>query len=272
MSNKLVRHREIWKTKKILRDIYTGWYKQILKDLGSGRGKTFELGSGGGNFKEFKPEVIASDIELCPWLDICFDGQQMPFKENSAGNIVMIDVMHHLADPVGFFHEALRVLEKGGRIAMIEPFPTPFSLFIYKRFHPEPFIMEADYFAKSASKAALSSLPGPPVKQKKDPWEANQAAAYLLFYKHRDTFLQRFQGKFKIIKRKRISCILYPLSGGFENKAMIPTFFIPLFKLLEILLTPLRWLLAFRCYVVLEKVSYGEKQKRRGEEEMQERR
>ena len=51
-----------------------------------------------------------------------------------------------------------------------------------------------------------------------------------------------------------MSCILYPASGGFENKAMIPDILIPLFKLLEILLTPFRRLLAFRCYIVLEKI------------------
>ena len=51
-----------------------------------------------------------------------------------------------------------------------------------------------------------------------------------------------------------MSCILYPGSGGFENKAMIPEALVPFFKLLEILLVPLRRLLAFRCYIVLEKI------------------
>ena len=250
MSNKLLRHREIWKQKKILRDIYTNWYKQILKDLKNSKGKTIELGAGIGNFKEFKPGVMASDIEFCQWLDICFDAHHIPFKDNSAGNIVMIDVLHHLADPVAFFSEAAQKLEKGGRILMIEPFPSPFSLFIYKRFHPEPFIMDVNYFDTPSSASSASSV----AKNKKDPWEANQAAAYLLFFKHRKTFLSHFQGKFKIIKRKRMSCILYPGSGGFENKTMVPDALVPLFKFLEILLVPFRWLLAFRCYVVLEKV------------------
>ncbi|NIM14298.1 MAG: methyltransferase domain-containing protein [Candidatus Aminicenantes bacterium] len=240
--NKLTRHREIWKKKKIIRDIYTGWYKQILKDLNPGKGRTFELGAGSGNFKEFKPEVAAADIEYCPWLDITFDAHAMPIKENTAANIVMIDVLHHLADPVGFFHEAAQTLETGGRIILVEPFPTPFSLFIYKRFHPEPFIMDIDYFKKTSSSF------------KKDPWEANQAAAYLLFFKHWKTFLNHFWNEFKIVKRKRMSCILYPASGGFENKAMIPDALIPLFKLLEIILMPFRRLLAFRCYIVLEKI------------------
>jgi SAM-dependent methyltransferase len=245
MSNKLQRHREIWKQKKILRVIYTGWYKKVLKDLKPGTsGKTVELGAGSGNFKEFKPDAAASDIEYCKWLDICFDAHHMPFKEKSTGNIVMIDVLHHLADPVGFFHEAARVLENSGRIVLIEPFPSPFSLFIYKRFHPEPFIMDADYF--NSDKKSPDS--------RKDPWDANQAAAYLLFYKQRNTFLHHLAGKFRIVKRKRMSCLLYPASGGFENKAMIPDASISLFRFLEILLAPFRFLLAFRCYLVLEKI------------------
>lgn len=251
MPDKLARHREIWKKKKIIRDIYTAWYKQILKDLYPGNGRTFELGAGSGNFKEFKPEVIAADIEYCPWLDITFDAHNMPFKKNTAANIVMIDVLHHLAHPAAFFHEAARTLETGGRIVLVEPFPTPFSLFIYKRFHPEPFIMDVDYLKKTS--LSVSSVASVAKIKKKDPWEANQAAAYLLFFKHRKTFLNHFGKEFKIIKRKRMSCILYPASGGFENKAMIPDALIPLFKLLEILLVPFRRLLAFRCYIVLEK-------------------
>ncbi|MCP5047219.1 MAG: class I SAM-dependent methyltransferase, partial [bacterium] len=157
----------------------------------------------------------------------------------------MIDVLHHLADPVLFFKEAARVLETGGRIIMLEPFPTPFSLFVYRRVHPEPFIMDADYFGSSGETDTSPT--------DKDPWDANQAMAYLLFFKQREKFLRRFGDQFKIIKRKRMSCILYPASGGFENKAMIPDAAIPLFKLLEFLLIPFRWLFAFRCYIVLER-------------------
>ncbi len=243
MSEILERHRETWKRKKIIRVIYGDWYRRILGDLKSTKKKTLELGAGSGNFKEFKPDVTASDIDFSPWLDTCFDAHHIPFKRDSIGNIVMIDVLHHLADPVLFFEEACRVLEKGGRIVLVEPFPTLFSLFIYKRYHPEPFIMDEDFYEKRAVD----------VESGKDPWEANQAAAYLIFFKHRELFHKYFKGKLNIIKRKRMSCILYPASGGFENKAMIPDFLIPLFKFKELLLTPFRRLLAFRCYIVLEK-------------------
>lgn len=250
--NKLTRHREIWKQKKILRDIYTDWYKLILDDLAPGDGVTLELGAGSGNFKEFKPDAVSSDIEPCNWLDIAFDAHLMPFLDESVRNIVMIDVLHHLAHPVRFFEEASHVLEPGGRIVIIEPFPSPFSLPVYRRFHPEPFLMDADYFGPehtpSESPAYFADC-----SKNKDPWDANQAMAYLLFFKQQHKFLEAFEDRFQIIKRKRMSCILYPASGGFENKSRIPDSLIPVFKAIELLMTPLRRLLAFRCYVVLEK-------------------
>jgi len=247
MLSKLEQHRETWKKKKILRDIYIAWYKEIIGDLSPGKGKTIELGSGSGNFKEFKPDTISSDIEYCSWLDIVFDAHRIPFKESSVQNIVMIDVLHHLADPVSYFEECLSALDAGGRVVIIEPFPTLFSLFIYRRFHPEPFIMNVDLFKE---KKSLSSVEQ---EVKKDPWDSNQAIAYLLFFKGKKKFREWFGNRFRVLKRKRISCILYPGSGGFENPSMIPSFLVPFFKVLEILCVPFRWLLAFRCYVVLEK-------------------
>jgi SAM-dependent methyltransferase len=240
MTDILNRHRDTWNKKKILRLIYIEWYKQIINDLFAGKGKSVELGAGSGNFKEFKPDVISADIDPQPWLDMVFDAHQMPFKDGEIGNIVMIDVLHHLAHPVHFLDEAWRVLEKGGRIILLEPYPAFFSLMVYKRFHPEPFIFDVDYFLKDEI-------------EEKDPWDSNQAMAHLLFYRHLTKFNNRFDTKLRIISKKRMSCILYPLSGGFENKALIPDFLIPLFRLVEWLFIPLRKWFAFRCYVVLEK-------------------
>jgi len=240
MSEILERHRRIWNEKKILREAYGEWYKKIAKDLLNDNGKTIEIGGGSGNFKEIKPDIISSDIDKCRWLDLCFDAHYMPFADGTVSNIVLVDVLHHLSNPVHFFNEAARVLKNGGRVVMVEPFPSPFSLFIYKIFHPEPFVMDADYFDKRGV-------------DKKDPWESNQAIPYLLFFKHKKKFMKTFWQNFNILKRNRISCILYPLSGGFENRALIPDYLIEVFKLFEMLLTPFRWFMAFRCYVVIEK-------------------
>ncbi len=238
----------IWENKRILREIYTEWYRVLLGDLADVPGRTLELGAGSGNFKAFKPDAVSSDIEVCSWLDACFDAHALPFKTDSIGNIVLIDVLHHLARPLQFLEEAFRVLRTGGRVLMIEPFPSPFSLFIYRRFHPEPFIFDQDFFQQS---------PVAPGSDCKDPWDANQAAAYLLFFKHRKRFLRVMGERFKVVTRFRMSCLLYPASGGFENKSKISDGLIPLFKFFEKIAVPLRPLMAFRCYVVLEKVSSG---------------
>lgn len=239
MASVLQRHKEIWEKKKILRIIYEKWYKKIISDLSDIKGKSLELGAGSGNFKEYYPEIISADIEKCEWLDMAFDAHSLPFENDSLANIVMIDVLHHLYNPVKFLNEAHRALAKGGRIIMLEPFPSPFSLMIYKRFHPEPFLFDVDYFSKSDVR-------------EKDPWDSNQAIPYLIFFKHRKLFDKHFGEKFSVVKIEKQDTILYPASGGFENKAMIPDFMIPVFGGLERLLTPVKGLIAFRCYVVLE--------------------
>ncbi|MEO6693952.1 MAG: class I SAM-dependent methyltransferase [Ignavibacteria bacterium] len=241
MNNILQKHREIWNKKRILRIIYEDWYKKIISNLSKVKGKSLELGAGSGNFKEYMPEVISADIEKCEWLDMCFDAHKMPFEDKSLSNIIMIDVLHHLDNPVDFLKEASRVLKSKGRIIMLEPFPSPFSLMIYKKFHPEPFLFDADYFSKKDL-------------QNKDPWDSNQAIPYLIFFKNENKFLENFGDKFRILKKEKLSFIMYPASGGFENKQMIPNLLIPAFKILEKLLIPLRSLIAFRCFVVLERL------------------
>lgn len=244
MGKILENHRRVWCEKKILRVIYSEWYNLILDNLKPSEKPVLELGAGSGNFKEFMPDCISSDIDFSEWIDICFDAHIPPFSEDSISNIVMIDVLHHLSNPVIFFENALKVLEPGGKIVIIEPYPSPFSLIVYRLFHPEPFHFNVDYFNRHGIQA-------------KDPWDSNQAIAKLLFFKHKNKFIECFACKAKIVKIKRFSYLLYPASGGFENKSMIPDFMIPVFKILEILLTPFKLLLAFRTFIVIEKTHHS---------------
>ncbi len=236
----LLKHREVWKQKKILREIYEDWYRMIISDLSEVEGPTVELGAGGGNFKEYYPKAISADIEEREWLDMSFDAHEMPFEDASVANIVMIDVLHHLADPVRFLHEASRVLKKDGRLILLEPYPSPFSRIVYKMFHPEPFIYDIDYYNYEP-------------ELEKHPWESNQAIPFLLFYKNIDKFNEEFGADFMILRRERLSFLIYPASGGFENRALFPVFAVPALKAGEQLLRPLGYFFAFRCYLVLNK-------------------
>lgn len=240
MSNILESHLEIWKKRYILRYVYQKWYKKIIADLAPGE-KTLELGAGSGNFKEYKPDVISSDIDAKPWLDMVFDAHSMPFGNDELENIVMIDVLHHLDNPVKFFEEAYRVLKKGGRVLIIEPYISPVSYPAYKYMHPEPVKFGVDYFSKES------------ISPHKDPWDSNQAIACLLFFRQLDKFNGRFGGRLRIMKRERSDFVIYPLSGGFEKRQVLPDSLIPVFELFERALKPFAFFFAFRCYIVLEK-------------------
>jgi len=43
--------------------------------------------------------VVATDVQSAPWLDCVADAQRLPFADGCAANIVMVDVLHHLALP-----------------------------------------------------------------------------------------------------------------------------------------------------------------------------
>jgi SAM-dependent methyltransferase len=239
---KLLRHRETWAKKRCLRLVYSSWYRRILRHLVSG--PTVELGAGSGNFKESCPRVVSSDLACEPWLDAAFDAHRMPFPNGRLGNLVLVDVLHHLSSPAGFLREAARVLRPGGRLILLEPYPSPLARRVFARTHPEPFLMDADPFNDG-----MAAFDTP-----KDPWQANQAIAWLMFFRHIVRFRQRFGDRFLILRRTRQDCLAYPATGGFEHDALLPTVIFPLLLALEYPLAPLRRLCAFRCFVVLQRV------------------
>ena len=59
-------------------------------------------------------------------------------------SVLGIDVIHHLARPAAFFSEAARVLGPGGRLAVVEPWVTPFSFPIYRWLHQEGCRLDLD--------------------------------------------------------------------------------------------------------------------------------
>lgn len=232
----LKERREIWKSKEIIRRLYYKWYRIISDALRPG--KTLELGGGSGNLKAFFPEAISSDILFASWLDAVLDAHRLPFKDESLDNIVMFDVLHHLAVPAIFFYEAQRVLRPEGRIVMMEPYVSWASFFIYQFLHAEGMDWYADPF--------IISLSG------KDPFSGNQAIPTLMFEKHRRRFGEKFP-RLKIIREERMDFVIYPLSGGFHNPSLCPLFLWDVYKYMERLLRPLKRYMAFRLFMVIEK-------------------
>ncbi|MFT6580065.1 MAG: SAM-dependent methyltransferase [Alphaproteobacteria bacterium] len=234
-------YRAVWKTKPVLRVLYTAWYEKIAAARRGGR--SLEIGGGSGNFKEFADNVVSSDILFADWLDVACDAQRLPFADGSFDDIVMFDVLHHVERPPLFLREAARVLRPGGRIVMMEPGVTPISGLFFKMFHDEPVDMGADPY-----------LVGP-VDPEKDPFDANQAIPTLLFQgRARQAKFETAFPELRIDVVERLGCLAYPLSGGFRPWSAVPAGCVGALTAVENLLGPLlKPLMAFRLFVVLEK-------------------
>lgn len=230
-------HRTIILEKPFLKRLYTDWYQEFIKVSKSvGKGIYLEIGSGGGFLKDVFPEVKTSDILDLPVVDKVFSAEQLPYKENELGCIMMLNVFHHIPRPYLFLQEAERTLLKGGKIIMIEPANSNLGRFIYKRFHHEPFEEN-----------------GPREIQAGNPLSnSNQALPHIYF--ERD--LQQFAKDFPLLKINRIryhSPFLYVLSGGVSRSAMLPYFMYPVAKGFEWLLKPFSKQLGLFCTIEIEK-------------------
>jgi SAM-dependent methyltransferase len=200
-------YREMWERKPALRAVYADLYRRMLD--AAGPGPILEIGGGSGNFKSFAPQAVSTDILPAPWLDVVCDAQRMPFASDSFGNVVMVDVLHHVEHPVHALTEAARVLRPGGRLIFCEPAITPLSGLFYRRFHPEPVDMSAD------------PLTAGDITAGKDPWVSNQAVPTLLA----TTFRMRLAEKVPQLELAALdwfSFLAYPLSGGFRPWSLLP--------------------------------------------------
>jgi SAM-dependent methyltransferase len=238
-SEELRRYRSIWDGKPVLRLVYDDFYTRIANACVPGA--TIEIGGGIGNLKQKLPDVIATDIQSAEWLDCVVDAQRLPFAAGTAGNIVMVDVLHHLEFPIVFFREAERVLRDGGRIIMVEPAITLGSTLFYRLLHQEPVITSADPLA--------TGTPDP----MRDPYDANQAVPSLIVTRDRSRFHEAFP-QLRIIRVDWFSLLVYPLSGGFKRWQLLSVDMARHVLQLERLIEPyVGRLAAFRMLMLVEK-------------------
>lgn len=231
--------KEAWEEKAVLQEIYRDYYQRIKMELTPGL--TLEVGSGCGTFKEELGDIITTDIVPSPWIDVVADAQALPLKTGTLFNMIMVDVLHHLGNPLAFLKEASRVLRTGGKLVLIEPAITPISLFFYHFFHPE--------------RVDFSYRPHHDFRPEKreNPFDGNQAIPTLLFGKYK-SFLARLLPEFELTKKERLSFVAYPLSGGYRHWSLIPAKLVkPILKVenkLEKVLGPVS---AFRLLIVLSR-------------------
>lgn len=198
--------RRILAEKPFLRALYREWYARLRASVPEGQGAVVELGAGAGFFDETLPATLRSDVLLVPGIDFVADGHCMPLRDRSCRALVMTNVLHHLRSPTSFFAEASRCLRPGGVLATIEPWVTPWSSWIYRRFHHEPF----DPAAQEWSLDGGGPLSG-----------ANGAMAWLVFARDRLRFA-RENPELRIRRVSPLMPVSYLLSGGVSRRALAP--------------------------------------------------
>ncbi len=233
--------RRMVKDKPLVRRCYDLWYQRLLADADSvpascRGGSIVELGSGSSYIKEYRPEIITSDVT--PGLaDMVIDGRELPFPDCSLRAILLTHVFHHIPDVELFLREACRVLAPGGVISMVDETHTPFARFFFGRIHPEPY----------DDQAALWSFP-----EGHNMLDSNQALTWIVFDRDRSRFEREFP-MLKLEQRHFLPWFGYLMSGGVNLRAFFPGFLAPVVGAADRALRPLDPIFAIHWHLTIRK-------------------
>lgn len=242
LDQRQVSHRAQWEKKKSIRLLYRDFHRQLIESCPPGR--VLDIGGGTAHIKDFRPDIVSTDILSFPGIDVVADAHRLPFPGESFAGVVMLDVLHHLERPIEFLREASRVLKPGGRLAMIEPAMTTLARRFYHHFHEEPVDMNADPFAEVT------------VNPDRDPFDANQAIPSLLFAAApARARVEQTVPSLRVRSVEWQSLLAYPMSGGFQKWSLIPAALVgPVLAFEKRVPAAIHKHLAFRMMVVLERV------------------
>jgi len=230
--------REVLQRKNFLRQIYSEWYRMIIRAIPNFPGDVLELGSGAGFTKELFPQLITSEIFWQPDLNLVLDGCNLPVHAQSLKAIIMTDVFHHIPNARLFLSEAARCLVSGGIVAMVEPWFTPWSGVIYRHFHHEPFQPESPAW-EFESTGPLSG--------------ANGALPWIVFERDKTIFSRDFPG-FVVETVRPMMPVCYLISGGLSTRALAPGWSYRYWRIFEKSLD--RWVtsLGMFSFIVLRRI------------------
>ncbi len=240
-SEWFVAQRRLVKDKPLIRRCYDLWYRRLLADADSvpaacGGGSILELGSGSSYIKEFRSEIITSDVT--PGMaDMVIDGRELPFPDSSVRAIFLTHVFHHIPEVERFFREACRVLVPGGVISMVDETHTPFARFFFTRIHPEPYDDKTAFWSYPEGHSMLNS---------------NQALTWIVFDRDRDRFARDFP-MLKLERRSFLPWFSYLMSGGVNLRAFFPAFLTSAVGAADTILRPLDSVFAVHWHLTIRK-------------------
>jgi SAM-dependent methyltransferase len=194
--------------KRSLREWYATVYERWRAELdrAAGQGVVAEIGSGSGFAGTVVPGLIATDRISHAGIDATVDAANLPWATGSVKALFLLNVLHHLPEPVRFLEEAQRVLVPGGRCVITDQHVGHLSRHLLRWGHHEPF----DPAAASWSAPAAHELSG-----------ANGALAWIIFRRDRERFDLAFPG-LRLAAYEPFSPLQYWLAGGLKRWNLLP--------------------------------------------------
>lgn len=233
----IAEHRAQWGRKASLRLVYRRWFQRV-RDLCVPGVSIVEIGCGPGFFKDFYPDVLSTDVIPNPYADRVASGEALPFPDGTIGNLVLVDVFHHLLHPDRFLQEAERTLAPRGRLVMLEPWLGFAGRLLWRYLHHECCDPRVDPTAPWGG-------------TNKDPMEGNSALPYLYFKS--GGRMDRLNLPLRVLRRECFCALPWLLTGGFQETNLLPPTLVPAVEILDRILSRAPRLTATRCLVVVEK-------------------
>lgn len=228
----------------MLRDVFVEFHQgfhRLADRYFKVQGLEVELGAGIAPMRNSYPEVLATDIVATETLDMALDAEAMRLDDQSVRAFYGQNCFHHFPHPERFFTELERTLKIGGGAILIEPFHGPFAAFLYKRlFRSEGF----DKHFPSWETPSTGPMNG-----------ANQALSYIVFVRDRQAFERKHPGLEIVHQEICGNYLRYLISGGLNFRQLLPDALIPVLKVVEKLLYPVRRLMALHHIVVIRRRS-----------------
>ncbi len=233
----LLEHRRIWARKPVLAAVYRPWFERLLAGLAPGA-RVLEVGAGPGflaaHARATRPDLryVTTDVVPTPGTDVAADALRLPFRDGSLDAVLVLDVIHHLARPWGFFAEVARCLRPGGELRAIEPWITPLSYPVYRFFHQEGCSLGVDTRAPFGA-------------GDKRPFDGDQAVPWKLVRTAGAGDWRRCG--LQPPRLERLNGFAYVPSLGFRRLSLLPPALVRPLQLLDGALQPLAPLLGLRA-------------------------